>query len=287
MKLLMTLVALGLVVAHAYSASNVESAESSSYAANLGWLNWRGDGPNGAVVGPAVCSGYVYAANSGWIHLGNGSPANGSHYQNNSAADYGVNLDSAGNLRGSAWGANLGWINFESVGAPRVDFTTGQLTGYAYSANAGWIGLTNVRVSLTMPLADADADGLPDDWELSHAGNLNDLTASGDHDKDGSPDRDEFLAGTDPTDPSSLLRILAIAVNRLTSTVTLTWSSQPTRLYQILKCDELASASPWTSPVPGLIQPSPGTSTTHSFVNALKDHEFYRIKAVLPPGPGQ
>jgi hypothetical protein len=276
MRLFTTLAALSLVVAHAYSASNVHSAESSSYAANLGWLNWRTDAQNGAVIGPNVCSGYIYAANTGWIHLGDGSPANGSHYQNSSASDYGVNLDNSGNLRGLAWGASLGWINFESQGAPRVDFNTGQLTGYAYSANAGWIGLTNVWVF------DVDADGLPDPWEMSQVGNLTDLTATGDYDGDGASDREEYLADTDPTDPSSVLRILAIAVNRATSTVTLTWRSKSTRRYQICKCEDLAPGAAWTTPVPGLIQPSPGNSTTHSFVDLLRDHQFYRIKAVLP-----
>lgn len=45
--------------------------------------------------------------------------------------------------------------------------------------------------------ADTDADGLPDDWELSYFGNL-DETASGDPDSDGQTNLQEYLAGTHP-----------------------------------------------------------------------------------------
>ncbi len=38
-----------------------------------------------------------------------------------------------------AWGANIGWINFESIGNPRVSLFTGTFSGYAYPANCGWI----------------------------------------------------------------------------------------------------------------------------------------------------
>ena len=77
------------------------------------------------------------------INLGDGSPVNGSAYSNNSAADFGVNRDAAGNLRGFAWGANIGWINFETNGSPKMDLLTGNFSGFAYSANCGWISLSN------------------------------------------------------------------------------------------------------------------------------------------------
>ena len=47
--------------------------------------------------------------------------------------------------------------------------------------------------------ADSDADGLPDAWELYYAGNLSTMNQYSDLDKDGLPDTDEYLAGTDPT----------------------------------------------------------------------------------------
>ena len=54
-----------------------------------------------------------------------------------------MNQDGLGNLRGYAWGANIGWLIFSSTGAPKVDLFTGKLGGYVWSANCGWISLSN------------------------------------------------------------------------------------------------------------------------------------------------
>jgi hypothetical protein len=115
-----------------------------AYGANIGWLDWRGDTNHGAVIGTNICSGYIYSANFGWINLGSGFPANGSQYQNNSASDFGVNVDVSGNLSGYAYGANIGWIAFEQTyGQPKVNLATGNLSGSVWSANWGWISLSN------------------------------------------------------------------------------------------------------------------------------------------------
>src|SRR6266704_1396218 len=101
---------IGLALAmQAYPATTINSANHYAGGANLGWTDWRADTANGAVIGEYVCSGYIYAANVGWIHLGSGAPANGIRYQNNSPSDYGVNHDGLGNLSGYAYGANIGW----------------------------------------------------------------------------------------------------------------------------------------------------------------------------------
>lgn len=136
---------LSVVVAStaAHGGTTIDSVNRYAYAANLGWMDWRGDTNNGTVVSLQLCSGYVYSANVGWINLGSGAPANGQQYLNNTAADFGVNRDAAGNLRGYAYGANIGWIAFESTGAPKMDLITGNFSGYAYSANCGWISLSN------------------------------------------------------------------------------------------------------------------------------------------------
>lgn len=52
-------------------------------------------------------------------------------------------------------------------------------------------------------VVDADGDGLPDDWEITHFGNTTSQNASGDPDNDGADNGEEFLAGTDPMDPAS------------------------------------------------------------------------------------
>src|SRR6478735_6082454 len=126
--------------------TTISASNSFAYGANIGWLNWRGDVTHGAVIGEYVCSGYIWSGNVGWISLGSGTPENGVQYGNASATDFGVNLTQQSirggvpraQLRGFAYGANIGWINFESMGNPEVSLSTGELTGFAWSANCGW-----------------------------------------------------------------------------------------------------------------------------------------------------
>lgn len=56
---------------------------------------------------------------------------------------------------------------------------------------------------------DTDGDGLPDDWERVIFGDLS-QTGEGDFDGDGASNRAEFLAGTDPRNAQSRLRILSV-----------------------------------------------------------------------------
>src|SRR5881396_1065932 len=173
MKRIIILLLIGTTIS-SWAATTINATNNFAYGANIGWLNARGDVTSGAVIGEYVCSGYIWAANVGWIALGSGSPTNGIYYQNLSANDFGVNQDGLGNLRGYAYGANIGWINFENTGAPKVDLKTGNLTGYIYSANCGWISLSNafayVQTDTIARGNDSNANGLPDAWEKQYFG---------------------------------------------------------------------------------------------------------------------
>ncbi len=269
----------------AWAASTIDAGNRFSYGANIGWADWQGDTNSGAMIGEYVCSGYIYSANVGWINLGSGLPANGVQYENNSATDFGVSFDSLGDLRGLAYGANIGWVSFESSGAPRVDIGTGTFSGYAYSANCGWISLSNavayVKTSSIAPGTDADHDGLPDAWEIQYLGGTN-ATASADADGDGQSNLQEYLAGTNPTNADSALRITHAARDEMApDSMTLRWDSVPTRCYTIQSRDSLDDMASWTD----LVSLGFGANSTTFNVSATHQTEFYRIRAYRPLGP--
>jgi hypothetical protein len=60
---------------------------------------------------------------------------------------------------------------------------------------------------------DADADLLPDNWELDHFASIATADAAGDADFDGASNYDEYVAGTDPNDPTSLPQLTLMNVN--------------------------------------------------------------------------
>jgi len=269
------------------AATTIDSVNRYAYGANIGWMNWVADTNNGAVIGAYVCSGYIYSANVGWINLGSGSPANEIQYQNNSAIDFGVNNDGLGNLSGYAWGANIGWITFEQTyGQPKVNLLTGQLSGSVWSANCGWISLSNavayVQTDTISPGALA-SDGLPIAWLLTYFGTTN-VNANADPTGKGMTIGQDYLAGTDPTNANSLLRITTESFSSGGTSAMLTWDSVPTRYYYIQKTPGL-TLPVWVDSGLGLISPSAGSTTTAGFPDTSAPTRFYRVEAVRPLTP--
>jgi hypothetical protein len=260
--------------------TTIDAANQYAYAANLGWVDWRGDTNNGVVIGEYVCSGYLYSANVGWLNLGSGSPANQIQYQNNSASDFGVNQDGLGNLRGYAWGANIGWVNFENNGAPKLDLLTGKFSGYAYSANCGWISLSNAVAYVqtdTIAKGTLAPNGLPAAWLLTNFGTTN-VNASADADGDGQSNQQEYLAGTAPNNGADYLRITSVSRGTPHATYTaLIWTTVPTRYYAVQQTPSL-TAGAWADIA---TDPNPGWSNA-GFDDFNKTNEFYRIRAYRP-----
>ncbi len=285
-----------LAVASPAAPSTINAVHRFAHGANFGWIDWRGDGANGAVIGAFVCSGHIYAANVGWISLGQGAPAGGVRYANDTSTDFGVNHDGAGNLSGYAYGANIGWLVFTNQAAngvsydgPKVSLLTGRLSGFVWSANCGWISLSNAHAYVqtdAMDLGpDRDGDGLPDAWELAFAPNLGVLTGDGDHDGDGVSDREEFAADTNPLDANSRLRITSAAKATPESPTTLTWSSSPKRLYRIHAAATLNLPVVWEDAGLGLVAPDTGPATTRDVAATGEPQRSFRVEAVQPLQP--
>jgi len=107
--------------------------------------------------------------------------------------------------------------------------------------------LDNVVAETPAPLleisADADADGLPDAWELKHFGDLATASATTDSDGDGQPDRAEYLAGTSPVDRASALQTAAFAMDAAMSNLfTLSFDTVPGRTYTLQAATNVSGA---------------------------------------------
>ena len=265
------------------AATSIDTNNAYAYGGNFGWASAFADGTNGAVIGQYYCTGYIYSANVGWISLGNG-PSNGWNYTN-LGSDFGVNNVGGGQLSGLAYGANIGWIEFEqNYGLPTVNLFTGDLSGYAYSANCGWISLSNsVAVLQTDSLSPGPVspNGLPVAWQMENFGNSN-VNANADPDGDGMSNLQEYLAGTNPNDPKSRLRVTTLSRNSVGSTATLTWTSVSSRLYLVEERTNLTSSAWATNVTLGVVSPDAGLTTTRALTDTASSNRFFRVQAIIP-----
>lgn len=292
-----TLIA-GALAAHAQQ-STLGEGDSYAWAANFGWIEMMPNRPNagdGFRFGEVSCSGWLWSDSTGWIHCGDGTPANQSYYLNDSNTDYGVNHYATGDLYGLAWSPNTGWINFgwwtldpENANRPRVDLYTGNFTGYAWSANCGWINLgTGYLKTDTMIVTDTDGDGISDPWEIAYSGGLGIMNGSTDQDGDGFTDKAEYIAMTNPIDKNSFFKVTQITpVNLNGSSTSLTWTSSRTRLYQIERSTDLGQTDPWhvsnlDAPV---FYPDDNSPTTRTTLDFATPKRFFRVQSRIPLQP--
>lgn len=89
--------------------------------------------------------------------------------------------------------------------------------------------------------ADSDSDQLPDGWERAWFGGL-ERNGTGDLDGDGVSDRGEYLAGTWPTNPDSVLRA-ELESDRSGAPTVIRWPSVPRVGYRLDRAENLGG--PW------------------------------------------
>ncbi|HKI68724.1 MAG TPA: S8 family serine peptidase, partial [Verrucomicrobiae bacterium] len=87
-------------------------------------------------------------------------------------------------------------------------------------------------------VVDTDGNGLPDWWELQYFGHLTGTDPNADPDHDGMSNLAEWLAGTDPTNRASNLRLTLVAATNINSVV-LSWPSVAGKTYQLERATNL------------------------------------------------
>jgi Tol biopolymer transport system component len=128
---------------------------------------------------------------------------------------------------------------------------------------------------LRLGAGDSDGDGLDDDWEMAYFEMLA-RNGSGDFDGDGQTDLEEFRAGTNPTNQSSIFQ--ALMISRVGGATTIFWHANPGRSYRV---EFKASLSdPVWSTVVGDVRLSGSTGYIVDDSHASTSHGFYRVVAL-------
>ena len=146
----------------------------------------------------------------------------------------------------------------------------------------GYTKITFARVEeawLLNPHLDIDNDRIPDAWEILHNLDTTDSAdATLDNDGDGATNLEEYLAGTDPSNPASRFRStrLEIATSAQETLMTLRFDAVPSRGYAIESSADLAEwqiQSTLTATRPDMevaVPTPPGTTRRFLRVRALQ-----------------
>jgi hypothetical protein len=121
--------------------------------------------------------------------------------------------------------------------------------------------------------SDSNHNGIPDDWELHYFG---DLTHDGkaDSDGDGASDYAEYVAGTNPMDASSVLRLTVDGTSG--GVVTLSWPATALRTYRVQFENQLDDAG-WQG-LPGTLSLSaPGRLQIQDPGSGSGPQRYYRV----------
>lgn len=140
--------------------------------------------------------------------------------------------------------------------------------GFAYAIDIG------------MPL-DSDGDGIPDWWMIQYfghpTGQAGDLSlAQNDADGDGMSNQQEYLAGTDPTNPLSALRMTTVAVIKPGPELDVSWNSVSNKIYFLQRSTSLA-ALPASPVLQSNIVGQAGTTIYKDMTASGTGPYFYRV----------
>jgi hypothetical protein len=124
-------------------------------------------------------------------------------------------------------------------------------------------------------IVDTDGNGLPDWWEQLYFGHLTGTDPNADPDQDGANNLAEFLAGTDPTNPNSNLK-LTIPKGRPTNGFVVQWPSAAGRFYRLLRATNLASG--FNALVQTNITATPPTNTLTDTNSLPVKSRLYRLQ---------
>ena len=123
-------------------------------------------------------------------------------------------------------------------------------------------------------MVDTDANGLPDWWELQYFGHLTGSDPNADADHDGMSNLAEWLAGTNPTNASSCLQLIAIPPNN-PNVFVVSWPSVAGKYYRLERATNLLTG--FNSVVQTNIAATAPTNTATDTAILPGKTRFYRV----------
>ena len=131
-------------------------------------------------------------------------------------------------------------------------------------------------------MADADSDGISDDWEMTYFGDLESANSGSDFDGNGISDLNEFVGGTNPTDPQDSPK-LGFAAKNVISFEAVPASGDGyenrARAYALEYCEDLSSGD-WSA-VAGMDQIAADGQNVRYDLPLSGGRGFYRMAISL------
>jgi subtilisin family serine protease len=124
-------------------------------------------------------------------------------------------------------------------------------------------------------IVDTDRNGLPDWWELQYFGHLTGTDPNADPDHDGASNLAEWLAGTNPTNATSCLR-LSVPHNRDTNGFVVQWPSVAGKFYRLKRATNFITG--FNSLVQTNIAATPPTNSVTDTAVFPAAARFYRLE---------